>query len=161
MTMSQEFKKCLERGKIKRFSPGKKLVGKELRLADEDCKISKESLKAKRYKWSIVQSYYSMFHSARALLYSESYREKSHYCLVEAIKALFVKTGKLDVGLVESLLEAKNLREAADYYGDFSELNCRKLVKKAGEFLKAAGKLCLPRHLTGQSSPIPVNSRGE
>ncbi|MDO8592251.1 MAG: HEPN domain-containing protein [bacterium] len=139
--MSQEFKKCLERGKIKRFSPGKKLAGKELRLAGEDWNISEESLRAKRYKWSIVQSYYSMFHSARALLYSESYREKSHFCLIEAVRTLFVETGKFDVRLVESLLETKNLREAADYYGDFSELNCRKLVKKAEEFLKAAEKL--------------------
>lgn len=69
--MSQEFKKCLERGKIKRFSPGKKLAEKELRMAGEDWKISIESLKTGRYKWSTVQSYYSMFHSARALLYSK------------------------------------------------------------------------------------------
>ena len=100
-----------------------------------------ESLKAKRYKWSIVQSYYSMFHSARALLYSKSYREKSHFCLIGAIRTLFVETGKLDCLLLESLLEAKNLREAADYYGDFSELNCRKLIKKAEEFLKIAKEL--------------------
>lgn len=139
--MSREFKKCLERGKIKKFSPGIKLAGKELRLAGEDLKIAKESLGAKRYKWSIVQSYYSMFHSARALLYSKNYREKSHFCLIEAIRTLFVETGKLSVGLVESLLEAKNLREAADYYGDFSELNCRKLVKRAAEFLETAKKL--------------------
>ena len=139
--MSQEFKKCLARGKIKRFSPGKKLAEKELRLAGEDLKISLESLKAERYKWSIVKSYYSMFHSARALLYFESYREKSHFCLIEAVRTLFVETGKLDIRLIESLLEAKSLREAADYYGDFSELNCRKLIKKAEEFLKISSKI--------------------
>lgn len=122
----------------KNIFSGKKLAEKELRLAAEDWKISLESLEAKRYKWSIVQSYYSMFHSARALIYSENYREKSHFCLIEAVRTLFVETGKLDVRLVESLLEAKNLREAADYYGDFSELNCRKLIKKAEEFLKTA-----------------------
>ncbi len=139
--MSQEFKKCLERGKIKRFSPGKKLAGKELKLAKEDLKISLKSLSEGSYKWSIIQSYYSMFHSARALLYSKNYREKSHFCLIEAVRALFVETGKINVSLVESLLEAKNLREAADYYGDFSELNGKKLVKKAEEFLKAAKEI--------------------
>jgi uncharacterized protein (UPF0332 family) len=82
-----------------------------------------------------------MFHSARALLYSKKYREKSHFCLIEAIRTLFCKTGKINVSLVESLLEAKNLREAADYYGNFSEINCRKLVKKAGEFMKIAKKI--------------------
>lgn len=136
--MSQEFKKCLERGKIKQFTPGPKLAKKELRLAKEDLKMSLKSMKEKNYRWSIIQSYYSMFHSARALLYSKEYREKSHFCLIEAIRTLFCEKGKLNVSLVESLLEAKNLREAADYYGDFSEINCKKLVKKAQEFLKIA-----------------------
>lgn len=136
--MSQEFKKCLERGKIKIFSPGPKLAKKELKLADEDLKMATKSFKGENYRWSIIQSYYSMFHSARALLYSKKYREKSHYCLIEAIRTLFVETGKINVLLVESLLEAKNLREAADYYGDFSEINCQKLVRKAKEFLDTA-----------------------
>jgi len=139
--MSQEFKKCLERGKIKKFTPGIKLAKKELGLAREDLKISLKSLAEKNYRWSIVQSYYSMFYSARALVYSRKYRENSHFCLIEAIRALFVETGKLNVSLVESLAEAKNLREAADYHGDFSEINCRKLAKKAKEFLTAANGL--------------------
>ena len=76
--MSQEFKKCLERGKIKVFTPGPKLAKKELRLAGEDLKMSVKSLAEKNFRWSIIQAYYSMFHSARALLYSKRYREKSH-----------------------------------------------------------------------------------
>jgi len=139
--MSQEFKKCLERGKIKKFSSGKKLAKKELRLAEEDLKISLKSLSERNYKWSIIQSYYSMFHSARTLLYSKNYREKSHFCLAEAIRTLFVETGKISVSLIESFLEAKNLREAADYYGDFSELNGKKLAKKAEEFLETAKEI--------------------
>jgi uncharacterized protein (UPF0332 family) len=139
--MSREFKKCLEGGKIRRFSPGKKLVKKELKLAEDDLKISSKSLSEENYKWSIIQSYYSMFHSARALLYSKNYREKSHFCLIEAVRSLFVETDNLEVSLLESLLEAKNLREAADYYGDFSEINCKKLVKRAEEFLRAAKEI--------------------
>lgn len=139
--MSQEFNKCLERGKIKIFSPGPGLAKKELRLAAEDLKTSVSSADEENFRWSIIQSYYSMFHSARALLYSKKYREKSHFCLIESIRTLFVETGYLDVSLLESLLEAKNLREEADYYGDFSEINCQKMLKKAGEFLKVAKRL--------------------
>lgn len=65
--MSHEFDKCLERGKIKKFSPGKRLAKKELSLAKDDLRISSESFAQGNYKWSIVQAYYSMFHSARAL----------------------------------------------------------------------------------------------
>ncbi len=77
--MSQEFNKCLERNKIKKFSPGKKLAKKELKLAQDDLKISLKSLSEGSYKWGIIQSYYSMFHSARALLYSKNYREKATF----------------------------------------------------------------------------------
>ena len=113
--MSQEFKKCLERNKIKNFSPGPKLAGKELDMAGEDLAKALESQREGSFRWSIIQSYYSiysMFHSARALLYSQSYREISHFCLIEAIRTLFVEQNKLNFSFVEALQEAKKLREA-------------------------------------------------
>lgn len=139
--MSPEFKKCLERGKIKKFSPGPRLANKEIRLANEDRQAAIKSMSEGNMRWSIIQAYYSMFHSARALLYSRGFRERSHYCLIEAVRDLFVKAKKLDPLLLEALQEAKTLREEADYYGDFSELNCRKIVKKAEKFFQAAAKI--------------------
>jgi len=52
--MSQKFKRCLERAKIKKFSQGKILAPKELKLATEDLKIAKETFKDKNYKWSVI-----------------------------------------------------------------------------------------------------------
>lgn len=77
-----------------------------------------------------------MFHSARALLYAKSYREKSHQCLIEAIRAIYLKKGLLDYTLVEALQKAKILREEADYYGEFTKENAEYLVNKAEEFLE-------------------------
>jgi len=34
----------------------------------------------------------SMFHSTRALLFAKNYREHSHYCLIVAMRALYVET---------------------------------------------------------------------
>jgi uncharacterized protein (UPF0332 family) len=79
-----------------------------------------------------------MFHSARSLLYFRNYREHSHYCLIQAIRALYVENKLLDLSLVEALIEAKNLREAADYYGDYSQINAEKLLEHAKNFLKEA-----------------------
>lgn len=139
--MSPEFEDCLARGKIKNFSPGKNLAGKELRLAGDDLHSAQKSFAEGNCKWSIIQSYYSMFHSARALLYRKSYRERSHFCLIEAIRFLYVAKGKLSNALLEAFIEAKNLRESADYYGDFSEINAQKLIKKSDKFLKEAKRL--------------------
>ena len=82
-----------------------------------------------------------MFHSARALLYSKNLRERSHYCLIAAIKALYVDTKKIPKSYLEALQEAKNLREDADYYNSWSQAGCENLLKIAEEFTKKAASI--------------------
>jgi len=134
--MIKNFEDCLKTEKIKKFSRGKSLAPKEIRLAEEDLRIAQKSFKDENYRWCVIQTYYSMFHSARALLYFENYREHSHYCLIQAIKELYVKSGKLEVSFLEALIEAKNLREAADYYGEYSDTNAKKFLDKAENFIE-------------------------
>jgi uncharacterized protein (UPF0332 family) len=141
--MINNFEDCLKSGKIKKFSRGKTLSPKEIRLAEEDLRTAEKSFKDKNYRWCIIQIYYSMFHSARALLYFENFRERSHYCLNQAIRELYVKQGKIDVSFPETLSETKNLREAADYYGDYSSINAEKLLKKAKGFIEIAKDIVL------------------
>jgi len=136
LSSDTKFEDCKKRGRIRNFSRGKALVPKELKLALFDYNSARESFKKQNYKWATIQTYYSMFHSARALLYDNNLREKSHFCLIEAMRALYVNNGVLSNNLIESLQKAKNLREDADYYGEFNVENARELLKKAKEFLK-------------------------
>ena len=78
----------------------------------------------------------SMFHTARALLYAQGYREKSHFCLIEAIRSLYVEKGILSFEFLEALQLGKSLRENADYYGDFSKNDAEKLINIATKFLE-------------------------
>lgn len=79
-----------------------------------------------------------MFHAARAMIYSRNLREHSHYCLVEAVRTLFVETRRMPINLLESLKEAKSLREDADYYNRWSQIGCERLLKAAVQFLATA-----------------------
>ena len=133
-----EFEDCLKRGKIVRFPAARKLTLKELGVAKVDLAASGKSLKQKDYKWATVQAYYTMFHSARALLYYKGYREKSHFCLILAMKAFYVSEGALEMRLVESLQMAKAMREGADYENTFDAKSAKALVEQAEEFLKVA-----------------------
>lgn len=132
--MNHEFEDCKKKNKIKRFSRGKSLVEKELRIAKSDLKRAKASFKNKDNKWATIQSYYSMFHSARALLYAKNYRERSHYCLIVAIRTLYVEKKLLPLHLVEGLMKAKTLRENADYYDEWSEIGAKTILKLTEEF---------------------------
>ena len=138
MNNNTKFEDCKKKGKIKRFSRGKALSSKELNLALSDYNTAEGSFKEKNYKWSTIQTYYSMFHSARALLYSNNLRERSHFCLIEAIRVLYVNKGLLGYWLIEALQKAKRLREDADYYGEFSKENAQDLLNRAKEFLEKA-----------------------
>lgn len=135
---SPQFDECLRKGKIREFSRGRVLVGKELESAAFDLRAAKESLEDENYKWATIQTYYSMFHSARALLYNKNYREKSHSCLIEAIRVLYVEKSLVDFRLLEALQRAKSLREGADYYSEFSQEAAEDLLIKAEQFLNTA-----------------------
>jgi uncharacterized protein (UPF0332 family) len=136
-----EFKKCLERGKIKTFTKAKSLVSKELDLAKEDLKTAKKSFEENNFKWATIQSYYSMFHTARALLYKKSYREKSRFCLIESIRELYASKGLINFEFVEAMKLGKSLRENADYYGDFDKSGTESMLENAEYFLKEAKKI--------------------
>jgi len=139
--LEREFEKCSKEGKIKKFSGAKGLSAKELKVAEADLSAAKKGLEGEQWKWCTIQAYYSMFHAARALLYSEGYREKSHYCLRIAVEALFVSTGKISEKFIDGLQTAKQMRENADYEENFSEVGARKLVTLAEEFIKEADQI--------------------
>ncbi|MQY61332.1 HEPN domain-containing protein [bacterium] len=139
--MNPEFKDCLRKQKLKKFSRGKALVNKELKSAEEDLKTAKESFNNENYKWATIQCYYSMFHSARALLYSKNYRERSHYCLIVALRIFYGEKGLLSGNLIEGFQKAKALRENADYYDQWSKAGAEALFDLADKFLNISIKL--------------------
>ena len=139
--VNQEFERCLQGGKIASFPKGKELCGKELSIARSDLLDAKAGYDNQRYKWSTIQGYYAMFHAARALVYSRSYREKSHYCLSVSLRALFIEEGKLEAQAGRDFLNAMNLREAADYQAQFSMDGARAVIASAERFIEKAGMI--------------------
>ena len=136
--MNQDFNQCLENKRIIAFARGKELVKKELSIAQSDLSDAKEGFDNQLYKWSTIQAYYAMFHAARALIYSRGYREKSHYCLAVALRALFVGEGLMEAQAVRDFLNAMNLRLAADYEAEFSQSRAKAVIASAGRFIEKA-----------------------
>ena len=136
--MKITFNDCLNKKRIFRFEPARHLVKPEIEDAESDLHSAHEEFSKSGFKWATVKGYYSMFHSARALLYSCGYRERGHYCLYLAIKEFFVKEKKLDAALAEEFNNCMLLREEADYRRRFSEKAASATLKSAERFLKAA-----------------------
>ncbi len=139
--IDQEFKRCLEKGKLREFPKGKGLFLKELKTAEEDLEESKENYKNKKFKWATIQAYYAMFHTGRALIYSREYRERSHYCLIVGLRTLFVSKRLLNSQTVEMLQQGKRLRESADYYSEWSQEGAHRMIESAEEFIRKAKEI--------------------
>ncbi len=134
--VSPRIRRLLDERRLVRIRADRNLIAKEIQGADYDLDRARESLEDKDFKWATVQAYYAMFHSARALLYSQGYREKSHRALLTAIREIFLRSGELGSDLVEDLSNAMDLREEADYGMTFSETGADEIVEKAEKFIQ-------------------------
>lgn len=105
------------------------MVEKELEEAHYDLKSAEKSVKEENYKWAIVQSYYSIFHAFRGLLFSRGYREKSHICLKFAIEILFVENSLISEELLDDFDFAMKTRERADYSYIYDESLAHDMVE--------------------------------
>lgn len=137
--MSFELRRLLKERKLMRIRPDRKLVLKEMNGAESDLEEAKNSLKNQKFKWATIQGYYSMFHSARALLFSKGFREKRHRALLTAIKELFQDV--IDPFLFDSFEDAMDLREEADYGLTFSMTGASEVVESAEKFLIKAKEI--------------------
>ena len=139
--VSREFRKALEKKRIQKFAKAKSLVAKEIAAAQDDLAEARDRLKHDKHKYATITAYYSMFHAARALIYSKGYREKSHYYLLVDLEALFVEKGLIDEELVKDFRTTMMLREGADYHSEFSREGAESSIASAELFLLKAKEI--------------------
>lgn len=128
-------RRLLDERRLIKTNLGHEAVQKELKGAQYDLEKAKKSLEEKDFKWATVKAYYSMFHAARALLYSAGYRERSHAALATALKELYVHSGNLSQDAMDDFENAMDLREQADYGLAFSKDAAHRVTRDAARFL--------------------------
>jgi len=139
--MNEDFKECIKNRKIIPFPRAKSFVKKEISAANDDLTEAMDRMENGKYKYATINSYYSTFHAARALLFSKGYRERSHYCLAVALDALFVKTGMMSERYIRIFKNNMSLRENADYSSSFSKESACLGISNVDEFLNMTKSL--------------------
>jgi uncharacterized protein (UPF0332 family) len=128
-----DFRRFVKDRRLVKTEIDRKMILKEVEGAMSDLDEANNSLSRQKLKWATIQGYYSMFHAARALVYSKGFREKSHYALLVGLRELF--GGQLETELIQDFEEAMNLRQEADYGLVFSEEGAISVVDDAKKFL--------------------------
>jgi len=141
--MPFNYNDCIEKGLLRRIPPSRDKAVQSLKKASEWLKESENSLKAEAYGSTILTSYMAMFHSARAILFFDGFREKSHACVSKYLEEKYVKTGKLDKKWVELLDHNREVRHDDQYNLSFysSEDDAEKSLESARDFIQSMEKL--------------------
>lgn len=124
------------KGNIVQICIDYELIEKEIDEARYDLQSAENSVNIGNYKWAIVQSYYSMFHAFRGLLFSRGYKEKSHSGLKFAIKTLFVDYGVISEDIFAGFDSAMVAREMADYSYVYDEKTARSMLDSTRKLIK-------------------------
>jgi uncharacterized protein (UPF0332 family) len=130
--ISPEIARLLSERKLMRAQISREMILKEIEAAQADLRDAQDSLQSNKFKWATIQGYYSMFHSARALLFSKGLREKSHYALFLALRAIF--SGEVEASLIRQFEDCMGLRQEADYGLKFSETGALDAIDGAEKF---------------------------
>jgi len=133
----------MKEGFLRRIPPSKDKGIQSIKKAYEWLKEAESSLKAGAYGSAILASYTAMFHSARAILFFDGFREKSHACVARYLEEKYVKTGKLDKKWVELLDHTRQVRHDDQYNLSFfsTKEEAKKSLESARDFITALESL--------------------
>lgn len=125
---------CLEKGLLKRENADLGKARSSLKMGKHKLEIAKKEQEHEIYESALINAYTSMFHCARALLYRDGYKERSHYAVWVYLNEKY--SGKLEK---KYLGEFEGLRVARHglMYG-LEEENEEECAQKAKEAIETA-----------------------
>lgn len=126
---------CFDKRLLRKITPDKIKSQQSLKISELKLDSSKKLFEEGFFSEALINSYISMFHASRALLYEEGVQEKSHYAIYIYLNEKFSK--KISVSLIESFRNYQLERHNA-IYGFESEINSNKAessITDAEDFL--------------------------
>jgi uncharacterized protein (UPF0332 family) len=105
-----------------------------------ECLQSSEALLGMgHYKDAANRSYYSIFHSMRAVLALDGFDSKKHSGIISEFRVRYIKTGQFSVNFSDTIKDAFDIRTDSDYQDFYaiSKEDVQQQVDNARVFLDA------------------------
>lgn len=129
--MAFRYKNCIEKGLLRKIPASKDKAIRSINRAEKWIGEAQKAFKGRAFDSSVLASYMVMFHSARAILFYDGYREKSHACVARYLEEKYVKVGSLEKKWIELLDHHREIRHINQY--DLSFFSTDKEAKEAFE----------------------------
>jgi len=148
------YKDCVKEGLLRKIPPSNEKANKSIEKAERWLMEAQNTLAGGYCDSSVLASYMAMFHSARAILFFDGWREKSHACIARYLEELYVKTGRLEKKWVELLDHHREIRHNEQYDLSFSstQKEAEEALKSASDFLEIMKKLL--NSISGKKSSL-------
>ena len=88
-------KDCFKEGLLRKTKPSKQFALKSIDTSNSYIEDARDNLKMKNYNLVIFCSYTAMFHAARAILFKDGIKERSHICIVSYLKETYPNLRRL------------------------------------------------------------------
>jgi len=109
------FQDCIKEGLIRNIPSSTDKSNASINASLRWLQESEKGLKNGMFNSSVLASYLGMFHAARAILFYDGFREKSHYCIARYLEEKYVKNKLLDNKYVNLLDHYRELRHNSQY----------------------------------------------
>lgn len=141
--MQFDYNACVQEGLLRKIPPSKDKAVRSLEKSKRWLEQSEKAISASAFDSSIISSYLAMFHSTRAILFLDGYREKSHACIARYLEEKYVKKNLLETTWIELLDHYRELRHGDQYDLAFSatEEEAKKALESAFKFVERLEKL--------------------
>ncbi len=142
-----DFESCIKEGLLRSIPSSKEKAEGSLNAALRWLDEAEKDLIGEAFNSSVLSSYLAMFHSARALLFLDGYREKSHFCIARYLEEKYVKKKLLESKWVELLDHYRELRHNDQYSISFfaTKDEAENALKTAKEFIERMSGLLQAR----------------
>ncbi len=134
---------CLAKSLLKRDRPDSKKALESVKTAEHKLSIAEKELEAKIFENAVTTAYTAMFHAARALLYRDGFKERSHYALCVYVSEKYEdRLEKRFLHSLESLRqEHHHLTYGIGKRAEVSAKEAEKALQVAREFTKAIKRI--------------------
>jgi len=130
-----DFNECIAQGLLRKIPPSREKALQSVVKAKELLQEARANLEEERINSAVIVAYMAIFHAARALLFKDGYREKSHECVIRFIEA---KHPEIKTAQIESLEKYKSERTHTQYDVSYTpnEEQAEKMVEFAEKFIQ-------------------------
>jgi len=106
---------CVKANLLRRNPASKEKAKGSIKAAKKWLDEAEKDLKGEAFNSSLMSAYIAMFHSSRAILFFDGFREKSHYCIARYLEEKYVKKNLLENKWIELLDHYREQRHDDQY----------------------------------------------